>query len=105
MLDENLLSVGRRSAMERAAYLIAFLYQRAEQVGQAKASKSLIPITQQHVADTLGLSIVHTNKTLRKLADRQLIRWHDRSCEVLDPIGLADIAGWGGLNDRKRPLI
>lgn len=105
MLDENLLSVGRRSAMERAAYLIAFLYQRAEQVGQAAASPHLIPITQQHVADTLGLSIVHTNKTLRKLAARQLIRWHDRACEVLDPRALADIAGWGGLSDGKRPLI
>lgn len=81
------------SATERAAYLIAFLYQRAEKVGLTK--KPLIPITQQ-VADTLGLSIVHTNKTLRKIADRKLIRWHDRACEVLDPQGLADIAGWGG---------
>jgi len=105
MLDENLLSVGRRSAMERAAYLIAFLHQRSEQVGQAKASRHLIPITQQHVADTLGLSIVHTNKTLRKLADRKLIRWHDRACEVLDAGTLAEIAGWDGLGETKRPLI
>lgn len=27
ILDENLLSIGRRSALERAAYLLAFLYQ------------------------------------------------------------------------------
>ncbi|MDB5542075.1 MAG: Crp/Fnr family transcriptional regulator [Devosia sp.] len=105
MLDENLLSVGRRSATERAAYLIAFLYQRSEQVGQGRSSRHLIPITQQHVADTLGLSIVHTNKTLRKLASRELIRWHDRACEVLDPKGLAEVAGWDGLSESKRPLI
>ena len=105
MLDENLLSVGRRSAMERAAYLIAFLYQRAQQVGQVKGSRQLIPITQQHVADTLGLSIVHTNKTLRKLAAKQLIRWHDRACEVLDADALAEIAGWSGLGEGRRPLI
>lgn len=105
MLDENLLSVGRRSAMERAAYLLAFLYQRAEQVGQSRVSKQGIPITQQHVADTLGLSIVHTNKTLRKLAERKLIRWGDRVCEVLDPEGLAEVAGWDGLSETKRPLI
>lgn len=103
MLDENLLSVGRRSALERAAYLIAFLYQRAEKVGMAR--RPLIPISQQHVADTLGLSIVHTNKTLRKLADRALIRWHDRACEVLDPEGLAALSGWDGLGERRRPLI
>ena len=103
MLDENLLSVGRRSALERAAYLIAFLYQRAEKIGMAK--RPLIPISQQHVADTLGLSIVHTNKTLRKLAERGLIRWHDRACEVLDPVGLPELSGWDGLGESRRPLI
>ena len=65
----------------------------------------LIPITQQHVADTLGLSIVHTNKTLRKLSEKKLIRWHDRACEVLDPQALMDIAGWNGIAEGKRPLI
>lgn len=105
MLDENLLSVGRRSAMERAAYLIAFIYQRAARVGLAGGKRLLIPISQQHVADTLGLSIVHTNKTLRKLSDRKLIRWHGRACEVLDEPGLRELAGWDGLGEHKRPLI
>jgi CRP-like cAMP-binding protein len=105
MLDENLLSVGRRSAIERAAYLIAFLYNRAIDVGVSPSRRLLIPITQQHVADTLGLSIVHTNKTLRKLSERKLIRWHGRACEVLDPQGLAEVAGWQKTQEQKRPLI
>ncbi len=105
MLDENLLSVGRRSAIERAAYLVAFLYARARSVGLGEGKSLLIPITQMHVADTLGLSIVHTNKTLRKLADRGLIRWHDRACEVLDPAGLTELAGWEVPEDGIRPLI
>jgi len=105
MLDEHLLSLGRRTAMERAAYLLAFLYHRAASVGLAAGRGRHIPITQQHVADTLGLSIVHTNKTLRKLADRSLIRWLDRSCEVLDLEGLMAIAEWDGPPERRRPLI
>ncbi len=105
MLDENLLSLGRRTAIERAAYLIAFLYERATAVGLAESKALLIPISQQHVADTLGLSIVHTNKTLRKLADKKLIRWHDRACEVLDARGLLEVADWNGLFEGKRPLI
>lgn len=105
MLDDHLLSLGRRSAMERAAYLIAFLYQRAVSVGLMSDRNIYIPITQLHVADTLGLSIVHTNKTLRKLADRKLIRWLDRSCEVLDVAGLMELADWDGPPDRRRPLI
>jgi CRP-like cAMP-binding protein len=105
MLDENLLSVGRRSALERAAYLIAFLYKRATAVGLTEHKSLLIPISQQHVADTLGLSIVHTNKTLKKLSERKLIIWHDRACEVLDVDGLMEVAGWDGLPEQRRPLI
>lgn len=105
MLDEHLLSVGRRTATERAAYLVAFLHQRAAAVGLTGDKSLLIPISQQHVADTLGLSIVHTNKTLRKLVERGLLRWHDRACEVIDVQGLMDIAEWDGLPDRQRPLI
>lgn len=105
MLDDHLLSLGRRSALERAAYLIAFLHNRATSVGLTEASTLYLPITQMHVADTLGLSIVHTNKTLRKLADRSLIRWLDRSCEVLNLPGLMEVAGWEGLPESRRPLI
>lgn len=105
MLDENLLSVGRRSAIERAAYLIAFIAHRAHSVGLGTTKRLLIPISQQHLADTLGLSIVHTNKTLRKLADQGLIRWHDRACEVLDFEGLKATASWQEPDEPKRPLI
>lgn len=104
MLDETLLSVGRRSALERAAYLIAFISQRARALRLFR-ERAEIPITQQHVADTLGLSIVHTNKTLRKLAERGLIRWLDRGCEVIDEEGLRRVARWEGLANQLRPLV
>lgn len=105
MLDENLLSVGRRTALERAAYLIAFICQRAHSLKLNGATNVSIPISQQHVADTLGLSIVHTNKTLRKLVQMKLIKWVEGGCEVLDEKGLLDIANWEGLGEKRRPLI
>jgi CRP/FNR family transcriptional regulator len=105
MLDENLLSVGRRSALERAAYLLVFLHVRARALFPGAVEKLFLPISQQHVADTLGLSIVHTNKTLRKLANRSLIRWHGRSCEVLDEDGLRKVAGWFDRIEMHRPFI
>ncbi len=104
MLDSHLLSVGRRTALERAAYLLAFLYNKAARVGLLEKDGP-IPVTQQHVADTLGLSIVHTNKTLRKLADRGLIRWTDKGCLVLDNDGLAQAASWEPDNRKARPFI
>lgn len=105
MLDENLLSVGRRSALERAAYLLAFVASRARKVGMNGAGDVEIPITQQHLADTLGLSLVHTNKTIRKLMDRKLVQWRDGGCKVLDIEGLMSLADWSGLDESVRPLL
>lgn len=104
ILDEHLLSIGRRSALERAAYLLAFLDRKARVIAPDR-TPALLPLTQQHLADTLGLSIVHTNKTLRKLQDRGLILWQARGCEVIEPTGLADIAGWRAGEQRARPFI
>ncbi|EJL56932.1 cAMP-binding protein [Rhizobium sp. CF122] len=104
ILDEHLLSIGRRTALERAAYLIAFLFERGKRLKLFNGEAS-IPITQQHVADTLGLSIVHTNKTLKKLANRNLICWQERTCEVIDGDGLMAAAGWEGLGEKVRPFI
>lgn len=106
MLDENLLSVGRRTAIERAAYLLALLAERSITLHLGESAKTaILPLTQQHVADTLGLSLVHTNKTLRKLVDRKLIAWRDRGCVVRDIEGLKDLAEWSGLGETRRPLV
>lgn len=105
MLDENLLSIGRRTALERAAYLVAFISSRARTAGPNGKTPVQIPITQQHIADTLGLSLVHTNKTIRKLIDRKLIAWRDAGCEVINHDGLKDLARWEGLSEERRPLI
>ncbi|MEO0498456.1 MAG: Crp/Fnr family transcriptional regulator, partial [Pseudomonadota bacterium] len=106
MLDEHLLSIGRRSAYERAAYLLAYLYDRSAMVGLFAETPELIsPLTQQHVADTLGLSLVHTNKTLKKLSAQRVAEWKESGFRILDIAGLRDIAGWGGLGDQKRPFI
>lgn len=105
ILDEHLLSIGRRSAVQRAAYLLAFLSRRARAVGLASNGTVHVPVTQHLVADTLGLSTVHTNKTLKKLAERKLIRWRDSGCDVLDDEGLMEFSGWFEHPTDGRPFI
>ena len=65
--------VGREPAQYRPAYStrtrrlsIAFISSRARGVGLNGKTPVRIPIAQLHIADTLGLSLVHTNKTIRK---------------------------------------
>jgi hypothetical protein len=57
------------------------------------------------MADTLGLSLVHTNKTIRKLINGRLIRWRDGGCQVLEFEKLEKIAGWSPDPEEKRPLL
>ena len=66
-VDENLTSVGRRTAAERVAALIITLYKRATALDLVTDNSFEFPLTQQHIADALGLSLVHTNKTLARL--------------------------------------
>jgi CRP-like cAMP-binding protein len=105
MLDDHLLSVGRRSAIERIAYLILHLYKRAKELRLTITNSVTLPINQQHAADTLGLSLVHTNKTLRKLYDRKIITWRDRTVTVVDEVELARVARWEADRLTPRPFI
>ncbi len=104
-LDEHLLSIGRRSALERLAYLLLFIFSRAKARQMTRKNTLVFPFTQQHIADTLGLSLVHTNKTLKRLSAMQVVHWHDRRFEIVDHDKLAEIAGWEPAPETVRPLI
>jgi CRP-like cAMP-binding protein len=106
ILDEHLLSVGRRTAIERLAYLLLTLFDKAAEVGLTKGNSIQFPFTQQHVADTLGMSLVHTNKTLQRLAATRALRWKDRKFELLDRGALMKIANYERPEARaRRPFI
>jgi CRP-like cAMP-binding protein len=105
ILDESLLSVGRRTAIERMAYLFLHLFTRAEEVGLTKGKTIQFPFTQQHVADTLGMSLVHANKTLKKLSATRTMRWKGKVFEILDREALAQIAKFEVPGPHKRPFI
>lgn len=105
MLDDNLLSIGRRTAIERMANLIMHLFRRARELRLVRDMAFTTPINQQHLADMLGLSLVHTNKTLRKLYDRGIISWRDKILTVKDEARLAAVAKFDGGNSPPRPII
>ncbi|MCB1503375.1 MAG: Crp/Fnr family transcriptional regulator [Hyphomicrobiaceae bacterium] len=105
VLDESLLSVGRRSALERIAFILLYLHNRAYVLGLTQGKRMKAPFTQQHIADALGLSLVHTNKTLKVLADRKCIRWKDGVLELLDDAKLMEIAGYNEPRDRLLPIL
>jgi CRP/FNR family transcriptional regulator, anaerobic regulatory protein len=105
MLDEHLLSIGQRRANERMAYLLLHLFRRAQQSGLGNKKKVDFPFTQQHLADALGFSIVHTNKTLKRLRGTGTFKWAGTQFEVVDEEKLIELAGNPALTSGRRPLL
>jgi CRP-like cAMP-binding protein len=105
LLDAHLLTVGRRTALERVAYAILHLFSRARDVGLAKGDSFDIPLSQQHLADTLGLSLVHTNRTLKRLRATGCIEWLDRVIRMKDEDRLRAIAKADVAVSERRPFL
>lgn len=74
ILSEQVVRVGRRSAYERTGHLMIELLHRLRLVGEAERRSFDLPLTQEILADTLGLSLVHINRTLRRLREAELLR-------------------------------
>ncbi len=86
---------GTRNAEERIAHLICEQFVRLQAVGLAKRGQpTRFYITQSDIADATGLSLVHVNKTLRRLKDRKLIGRDPQVLSILDWDALKDVAGF-----------
>ncbi|HKJ10398.1 MAG TPA: Crp/Fnr family transcriptional regulator [Gammaproteobacteria bacterium] len=92
----HLVAVGRQNAYERIAYLLWELWARLRVIGAADQHAFQFPGTQTMISDALGLSNVHTSRTLTRLRAKGLIHIEGRRIEILDVNGLKAIAEVGG---------
>jgi CRP-like cAMP-binding protein len=70
---EWIVNVGQRNAFERMGHLFCELLFRFRAVGLNQGNSCTLPLTQAELAETLGLSSVHVNRTLQELRRQQLI--------------------------------
>ena len=104
-LGEALTTVGQRTAIERVAWALVRITQRGAALNLVGRQGMRMPYRQQDLADALGLSLVHTNKTLAKLRARQLATWEDGHLRVPDLTALAETADMELEGAAIRPLI
>jgi CRP-like cAMP-binding protein len=104
-VDENLLSVGQRNATERIASLVISLYRRAQALDLVVDQTFEFPLSQQHLADALGLSLVHTNKTWAKLRRAGLFSFAAGRLKLENPRLTERIAAYYERDFVKRPII
>jgi CRP-like cAMP-binding protein len=81
---EWIANVGRRDARTRVAHLLCEFAMRLESVGLGEPCNYELPMTQEQIADTVGLTPVHVNRTLRALDGEGLTRRSKRSVVIQD---------------------
>ena len=83
-LREWLVNVGRRDAEAGLAHLFCELLLRLKSVGLAIGGEVTLPLTQEELGDTLGLSTVHVNRSLQALRAKGIIFFKDRRLVIPD---------------------
>src|SRR4028119_1026971 len=83
-------NVGRRDSATRMAHLLCEVALRLETAGLGETSNYELPMTQEQLADCLGLTPVHVNRTLKGLESQGLITRTVRAVGVPDWPKLAE---------------
>ncbi len=100
------VSLGRRSAIQRAAHVFCELHVRLGAVGLADEQGYKLAISQAELAECLGLTPVHVNRVLRELRERGLVEFRNGRVSFQDLSGLKRLAEFdpGYLYLEPRPL-
>ncbi|MEX2644118.1 MAG: Crp/Fnr family transcriptional regulator [Acetobacterales bacterium] len=104
LLANQVLRLGRLTAYERIAHFLLEIWDRLCLVGMANEGGFESALTQNVLADVLGLTSVHINRTLARLREEELIEVDRREVRLLDVPRLAEIAEYDpiGAEAKKR---
>lgn len=94
IIVEHLVNLGRRSAIQRLAHFLLELCKRMDFAGLGKDGKYRCPLTQEHLADALGLTSIHVNRVLRQLRERKLVSLEKGTLDIKDFSQLSDLAAF-----------
>jgi len=96
-LGERLLSLGRRPAIDRVGNFFIEIYHRLRLVGLADGGTFVAPLNLDHIADALGLSMVHVSRTFGRLRHAKLLLRRGQSISILDLPALEKRTEFDGL--------
>lgn len=97
-MTNQIARIGRRSAYERVAHLLLEIRDRLGLAGVSENDRFPLPLTQEMLADVLGLTSVHINRTLQQLRQQRHIDCNSGMITLRDPDQLVQIADY-------RPLL
>jgi CRP-like cAMP-binding protein len=86
------VSLGRRSALSRTAHLFCELHARLGVVGLTDGDSYDLPLTQTDLAECLGLTSVHINRTLKELREMGAVEFRGGRVEIRNRPALEKVA-------------
>lgn len=86
---EWLVNIGRRDARTRMAHLLCELAVRHQRANASERTTFELHLTQEQLGDVLGLTAVHVNRTMKRLAAEGLIRYQRGRVFIFDWNGLS----------------
>jgi len=97
--------MGRSTATAQMAHLICELHCRMKEIGLCDDGAFHVPMTQEELGDTLGLSTVHVNRVLAELRNGGVVKWQQNEVTILDLERLGEIGEFdpGYLHLRQEP--
>ena len=104
-LGETIATLGQRTATERMAWAFLRIWRRLAAVGLLRDGSVPLPFRQQDMADALGLSLVHTNKTVAHLKSKGEAAWQGGRLSIPDMKALAVVAGVPDERAEIRPIL
>lgn len=107
-LFNHIVRLGRQTAYERLAHLMLEFSERLQAAGLAIGNRFPMPLTQEYLGDTLGLTSVHINRTLQQLRREQMLEAANGYVTLLEPEALASVADYKPARvrlDTSRPEI
>lgn len=88
VLRQWIINAGRRTAVEAVAHILCEMHARMTAIGLTEDGTFDFPLTQEELADAIGMTAVHVNRTLQKLRGDGLVELTGRVLMILDIDGL-----------------
>ncbi len=104
-LGDLLTTIGQSTGLERVSWGLLTYFRRAAMLEMSGSASVPMPYRQRDLADAFGLSLVHTNKTLRRLRDKNLIDISHDILTIPDLPALQALANMEAPPESRRPLI
>ena len=94
ILAERVVSLGRRDSLEKLAHALCELEARLSVIGMMRGKTIELPLNQEDFADILGISVIHVNRTFRRLSEEKTAEYRKGQIELLNRERLVELSAF-----------